>query len=428
MMPPAQQIPAKHTVIPYYLIAVIAFLIVIGLCIPAAEVLTGHHFHPKILAITHLAVLGWATMLIFGASNQLAPVLSEHALYSEHIPCAVLVLLTAGTSLLVINFWRFSFGAAIFTGGSLVLLAFGLQAWNQFHTFRAGKESIATRFILTAQLWLLLTAALGLLLLINLRYSFLPASHLEYLKVHAAVGMAGWFLQLVTGVSSKLIPMFLLSQTTPNKLLSYTYYFFNGGLALFLITGIVAGPAVIAPIALLLILAGVIFYSRYVYICRRSAMRKRLDHGMRQTFLAISLLILPLVLLGISVLAGRRLPDGWGTAFGYSFMAGFISIIIMGQTFKTLPFIIWMHINSPDEPPELMPANLYREGLVRLQMWLYAPGYLLLITGILLGQVRLLYAGIGLMMLAAAVYAGHVLYIISKLKCKWKLTSAIPHL
>ena len=39
-----------------------------------ATELTGHYYHPRVLALVHTVTLGWITLTIFGASYQLIPV------------------------------------------------------------------------------------------------------------------------------------------------------------------------------------------------------------------------------------------------------------------------------------------------------------------------------------------------------------------
>ena len=75
---------------------------------------------------------------------------------------------------------------------------------------KAEKSNIQAEFIITAALWFWVTVTIGVLMAFNLTYVFLPQEHLFYLKIHAHIGIAGWFLLLIMGAGSKLLPMFLL--------------------------------------------------------------------------------------------------------------------------------------------------------------------------------------------------------------------------
>ncbi|NCI46275.1 hypothetical protein [Sediminibacterium soli] len=414
MMPSREYIPSRYAILPYYGAAAFVFVVTTVLCLVAAPAFAGHYFQPKLLAITHLAVLGWATLLIFGATNQLAPVIAERSLYSERIPMVVLALLLLGLLLLIPSFWFFSVTRWSYTGGALLLTAMLLHAHHVFKTMKHGRGGIAADCILTAHVWLILTATIGLLLLVNLRYPFLPQEHLHYLKIHGSVGMAGWFLQLVIGVSSRLIPMFLLSRSEKTGWLTVTYYLVNLGLVFFLVDGMTANSDWGRPLCFLLVLAGLGFYFLFVKKCYTSAIRKKMDSGMKQTFLALLLISLPFVLLSAAFIRPLSAPS-LVTAYGVSFFIGFISTLIMGQTFKTLPFIVWMHMTKPDQLPEILPKDLFSERLVQWQMYVFLSGYLLLLMGILSTTLWMNYAGASLLVLAATGYLFHVLFIIRKL-------------
>jgi hypothetical protein len=135
---------------------------------------------------------------------------------------------------------------------------------------------------------------------------------------------------------------------------------------------------------------------------------------MKQTFLALALLSIPFILLFIISVTQNVPQPGVVSVYGFSFFGGFIGTIIMGQTFKTLPFIVWMHITNPGKLPEIMPKDLFNERCVKGQMFLYLSGYLLFLSGLLTKQLLFLYSGSCLMTIAAAWYLVHVLFIIKK--------------
>lgn len=418
MIPPDAQKPAKQTILPYYGLAAVCFVLVALLCIVAAPAFTGHYFQPKLLAITHLFILGWGTTMIFGASNQLMPVLTECKLYSEKIPQWVFILMVIGLPLLIIPFWHFHLTWTIFLGGAIIITAIALHAINIFKTANNIKNNTAAEFMLTAHVWLLLTVTIGYTLLVNFRIPFLSDDHLKYLRLHASIGMAGWFLQLVIGVSSKLIPMFLVSSHEDKRNMNITYYCLNLGLITFFIGGLSDSISLGNLAPALIISAGVISYAVYILQCYRKAIRKQLDTGMKQTFLALVFLTIPFILLLINILNTSDVSPRMITAYGFAFFAGFVSIIMMGQTFKTLPFIVWMHLNKPGQLPEKLPRDLYNENWVQWKMYLYALGYFLFLSGILSAYTWLIYAGGALLLVTAVWYCYHVFFIMNKLREK----------
>lgn len=413
---PAHQVPRKRAILPYYLAAVISLLLISALTLLSVGDFRGHFFQPHILAITHLTVFGWATMVIMGASNQLIPVIADKKLYSENLPLLSFLLITLGTCLLVHAFWVFELGAMIFTGAGLILTALIIHVANIILTTRKATPAIAVDFMVTAHLWLIVTASIGLFLLLNFRFGLLPENHLHYLRIHASIGMAGWFLLLVIGVSSRLVPMFLLSRKEVRKYLTAAYYLINIGLVLLLAEGMIFQTANGLLIDVTLVIGGLAFYLVYLYHCYRSAIRKKMDAGMKMTTIAIAAIALPFMLLMAALFWVKETPVNIVSTYGYAFFAGFITILIMGQTFKTLPFIIWTHLNKPDKIADLQPRDLYSEKLVKIQLYPYLTGFLLFLTGILLRSQWLMYPGSALMTTAALLYAGHVFYIINKLR------------
>lgn len=413
---PAHQVPRKRAILPYYLTAAISLLIISILTLLSISDFRGHFFQPHILAITHLTVFGWATMVIMGASNQLIPVVADKKLYSDRLPVWSFLLIALGTCLLVHAFWVFELGVMIFTGAGLILTALIIHVMNIILTTRKASSAIAIDYIVTAHLWLIITASIGLFLLFNFRFGLLPENHLRYLRIHASVGMAGWFMLLVIGVSSRLVPMFLLSRKEVKKYLTWAYYLINTGLVLLLAEGMIFQTAMGLLLDVALVIGGIACYLVYLYHCYRSAIRKKMDAGMKMTTVAITAIALPFLLLMAALFWYEETPVNIISAYGYAFFAGFITILIMGQTFKTLPFIIWMHLNKPDKIADLQPKDLYEEKLVRIQLYQYLTGFLLFLAGILLKSQRLMYPGSALMTAAALLYAGQVFHMVKKLR------------
>lgn len=412
----SRNLPAKRTIIPYYAAAAFSFVLVNILTLCSVDKFSNHFFQPVLLAITHLTVLGWATMIIVGASNQLIPVITGKSLFSTVLPVICFTLLIPGICLIVHSFWQFHLSFAMYCGSFLVLLALILHSVNMFITSKAVSKNIAVDFILTAHVWLIATAALGIVLLFNLRFGFLPSDNLHYLRIHASAGIGGWFLLLVIGVSSRLLPMFLLSREEPKRYLSISWYLINSGLGLFFLEGLILNSALGKTFYTLLILTGVVFYLAYVRTCFKSALRKKLDGGMKQMLIAVGLMLIPSTLIMIANVFSKEAPSVILTSIAYSFFAGFISTLIMGQTFKTLPFIVWMHITGSGRHSDVQPKDLYNEQLVLLQMFFYTAGFLAFLCGMLLHISVLMYLGSSIMTLTALLYFGHVLYIIKQLR------------
>ncbi len=409
---------ASNVVLLHYATAAILFFFITILLLISCESFTGHYFQPKVLAITHLATLGWISMIIFGALYQLVPVIVDSELYSTKLSVITYICFVIGTLLLVYSFWYIAIGLTIQTAASVIGLGATLFVCNIFFTARkATAGNIEINFILSAAFWLWLTVLIGTLLAFNLTYSFLPKEHLYYLKIHAHVGLIGWFMMLIIGVSSKLIPMFLLSGILDNKKLQVAFYLLNTGLVGFLIDSIFLGDMSRSPIYLIILLVGIAFYILFLAKAYKSRVRKKLDIGLKHTFIAVVFISIPIVLmilLNTSTITDPNIRLHLSIAFGFSVLFGFISLLILGQTFKTLPFIVWLKkygkISSKVRTP--LPKDLYSEKLAKLQLVLFIVGYLIMVAGILLAQVPVMQFGAFALVIAAILYNMNVFKLV----------------
>ena len=405
--------PSPYTVLPHYAFAAVAFLVLNVLLLFAADAFGGHYFHPKLLTLTHVAALGWGTVVIFGALYQLLPVVLEVRIWSERLAQLTFVLLGLGTVLLAVAFWNFWVGAALITAAGLLLLSFCLFLLNIYLSTRtAPKWPVEGDFILTSSIWLLLTGVVGFLMAINFTHPFLPESHLHYLKLHAHLGMGGWFLLLIIGVSSRLIPMFMLAHPQQKGRLTVAYYCVNAGLLLFALDHLVLHTPY-QWVYGLLVAIGVGCYLWFLQEANSLRLRRDQDPGMKLSLVALLLMLLPVALVFVvnqEGLVSEALAQHLYLVYGISVFMGFITALILGQTYKTLPFIVWMHryqdhVGRFKTP---LPKDLYSQRLAHWQNALYLPGLLLLLAGVLLAERVVVTAGSSLLLAAAVLYVVNV--------------------
>src|SRR5690606_28483345 len=129
--------------------------------------------------------------------------------------------------------------------------------------------------------------------------------------------------------------------------------------------------------------AGMVLFGLFVLGAYRQRLRKQQDAGMKQSLLAVLLMALPLIAM-VAVSELFPLPEKLRLqlylVYGISVFMGFISALILGQTYKTLPFMVWLHRyqNLAGKMAIPQPKDLYSDKLVMLQNYVYATGYILL--------------------------------------------------
>ena len=401
--------PSPGVVVPHFIYAAISFLVLSLMVLLSGDSFTGYFFQPHLLAITHVAALGWGTMIIFGALYQLIPVIFETSLYSEKLAKFTFWLFGLGNIFFVYAFWSNGFTSSLPHAAGTVFIALMLFVFNVFMSIsKADKRNIKSMFIGAASFWLGLTALVGTLIAFNYKYSFLSQSHLLYLKIHAHMGVAGWFLLLIFGAAATLIPMFLVSHQMNEKKLNYSFYLINTGLVLLSLDWLILHGTQFLPVYTIIIAAGIVFFLSYVRESYKKRLRKGLDVGMKHTMIAMLSLVIPILLGLISSQQFVEISTGllWKMImlYGFSIFFMFITSIILGQTYKTIPFIIWLVVYTKmvGKSKTPLPKELYSEKLANWQLVVYLLAVLAMMTGIISGIKLIVEVG-GLLLLVTAV-------------------------
>jgi len=411
-----QQTTSYKVVLPFYIYAAISFVIACILLLLNTRALNLHYFHPQTLAITHIMALGWGTMIILGASHQLLPALIDGKLSSDLLAYLSFGFAAAGIPFLATGFYLFQTGWPMQTGAILVNAAIIFYLVNVVSSIYESKKcGVQAVFVATAAVWLFATVFFGLLLVFNFTRAWLPENSVEYLSLHAHMGIAGWFLLLVLGVASRLIPMFLISKYNDPKKLWWIYSLVNLALCGFILLKIYATPAIAYFLPAILIGIALIIFADYCRRAYRTRLRKQVDEQMKLSLLSVAFLLLPaLCLFVVIAFMGKNQESGTILLYGYCIFFGWITAIILAMTFKTLPFIVWNKVYHDKAAKGKTPApkELFSEKLFKWMKTFYLSGFGLFILGIILLNNIVLTAGAAALLLAALSYAGNVARII----------------
>ncbi|MCO4293943.1 hypothetical protein NF867_13845 [Solitalea sp. MAHUQ-68] len=399
----------------HYMAGSIAYLIVCVLVLMSGNAFAGHFFHPQLLAMVHLAALGWISMIIIGTTYLLVPVILDVNLYSNKLAYFSFFSLIAGVIGLACTFYHFITGPLMQVAALLLLASIGSYCFNLWKTTTKHKaENIQADFIQTALLWLLVTAILGTLLVFNFSYAFLPEDHLHYLKLHAHIGFAGWFLLLVMGVLSKLMPMFLLSKTTNSKQLRLCWYLVNGAICGFLID-MFFNQGRLSIVCWLLGAAGISCFANFLYSVWKNRMKRKVDLPMNTTYKMLTLGLVSVIIAAVLlILNNNEVFLQLAKTYGVLFLGGFLTGLVLAQTFKILPYIIWLELFKDMAGAESIPqpADLYNKNWFNLQFTFYIPGLVLLIAGIILKSTTVISFGGMLLLLSAFFYTSNIIKLI----------------
>ncbi len=419
-----QNAPSPSVVLPHFVYGALMFLAsAIVMLIAAPQLILPYHLNAHMLTLTHTMVLGFISMIIFGSLYQLIPVVMEVKLHSEILAKITFYLFGVGLLILVVSFWEANFGPQqnwlwFEISGTLILIAVFLFAINTL--ISAGKtkrKDIGNLFIVTGIVYLTLTVSLAILMIINFAIPFIPVSILDLLKMHLNLGLIGWFLFLVIGVASKLMPMFLIIHKLPEYLLKYAYYLLNLGLIMIVNTFYFYPKTWLIGLSALFIFAGLGLFLYFNYYAFKHRFRKNLDIGMILSKAAFIILTFLLVLSIFAVVS----PDFTASfqfridiALIMTLVFGFLTALILGQTYKTLPFIIWLQKYQAKVGKEKtpLPQELYSDKLAHWHAKTYLIAFPFLIAGELLGIVWLIQVAAFFFILTALLYNYNVFKIV----------------
>ena len=132
---------------------------------------------------------------------------------------------------------------------------------------------------------------------------------------------------------------------------------------------------------------------------------------MKVSLLSVALLLLPLIslLVVISFLA-IEVKTTMVMLYGFCIFFGWLTAIIFGMTFKTLPFIVWNKVYHQKASAGKTPApkELFSESIFKGMSVAYLAGFVIFITGIILLNNLLLKTGAVFLLMTAVLYVWNV--------------------
>src|SRR5690606_39193514 len=131
---------------------------------------------------------------------------------------------------------------------------------------------------------------------------------------------------------------------------------------------------------------------------------------MKQTFVSVIFLFLGLFLIPILISFSNT---QWSILYGIFLFLGWISSLILGKTFKTLPFIVWnRYYKAMHGKMKLpLPKDLYNAMWLRYQVWLFIAAMTILSIGVMCHLLLIIRCGLFLWIVVALLYTLNVLKI-----------------
>lgn len=350
-----------------------ALIFAVGWIIVKPVILASYHYSQYVIAVTHLVVLGFICTVVMGAMYQLVPVALETKLYSERLAKWQFVLHVSGFAGMVwmFNIWNMKqvghFGSVLAVGGGLFVYNMARTLW------RVPKWSFVATAITAALVWFSFTICVGLSIAaakcvyeateglattegvkqvvgglrvvagIVSRFDAIGAMH-----AHAHLGVVGFFVLLIVGVSYRLIPMFMLTEVQSKRRAALSILLLNLGLAGSVVTILLRSP--LKLLFAFIVVCGLALLGWELRVMVRARKRLMIDWGLKTFLVAVGMLI-PVCLLAL-VLSWPPLPMNQffsmlENVYGFLGLFGVVTLAILGMLHKILPFLVWFGVYSP---------------------------------------------------------------------------------
>ena len=321
-----------------------------GLTAFAAGTLALPHLVPPVVAIMHAWILGFCVTIAVGAMYQLAPVALSTTLHSERTGWWHLALHGVAVPAMIVGFWRWQLTWV--AGGGLVVFAgvtlFAVNSWRTI--YRSGKRDAVAWSLTLATGWLLLTVVAGLLLVANRMWGLWPVDPLPLLRAHAHLGLVGFFLTLLQGVTFRLVPMFTLGEVPSWRPVRVGLWLSQLGLVL-LAPALAYHWQAISALAGASVVAGMLASGWALKLTLATRKKRQLDVGVRalgRGFVVLGVAALGGVWLAFPNTRGSSAPGGFGaTTYGMLLVIGGLLPAIAGMMGKIVPFLTWMRAYGP---------------------------------------------------------------------------------
>lgn len=325
---------------------------------------------PHVLALVHITTLGWLTMIIMGASLQLAPVILVSPLRAARFARAQYPLYLIGVVTLITGFWTAQ-TLALIAGGALVVAAIAHYATILSVTLaRATTRPLSARYLTASVTYLCIVASLGLTAALNFQFGFLGAGIDRLLLAHITLGVVGWLTCTLMGVSYTLVRMFALVHDHGDALGRRIFLLLNGAIV-GLAVSFALGWFWLQAIASLSLVAAVWLFAydyRRMLLARK---RKPLDSTQRHGAVAVGYLAVALPAgVALALIGGVRQPTL--VALALAALVGWLGQSMLGYLYKIVPFLVWQTRYAPMVGRQRVPLmrDLVHQRAARLSFWL----------------------------------------------------------
>jgi hypothetical protein len=395
----------------FFVVAVVFFALgIVAMPFVIADV-AAFFYQMMPLALVHTFTLGWITAAIMGVMYRYVPALTRHPVPYPRIAFVQLGLYVVGISGMIAHFaigtWIGLWLAAIVVVASVLIFAAEIIPclWRQIG------RGVAETGMFLGVCFLVLTAAIGLILGLDKTYNFLGGSILTNLSGHVHFAALGWVTLTICAVSYRMLPAFLLPKIKLPPAAVWQLYSLAIGILGLGVTLIFAIPGVtLWSVAIAVSLLAYIGTIGRLVRTRRMPLDWTSRHAISGIFwlvLAIAM-GLALTVIGAGSVAGNRIAS----AYGVMGLLGWISNFIIGMSYQLFPgFVARARVSSGFPPVTVAELSITRPR--PFVFIAYNLGVAMVSGGLLAGSNPLAVAGAAWIAAGGIVYSAMTLWTLS---------------
>ncbi|RLA72461.1 MAG: hypothetical protein DRG78_23815 [Epsilonproteobacteria bacterium] len=358
------------------------FAIVAGLLLLFSTEFTIHS--PYLIATIHFITIGYMIMIVFGALQQMLPVIAGAV-----IPKPVIVANITYWSL-IIGLISFSIGFFIYEKILFFVSAITLMLGILFfisvalaQLIKVVNKSYIVYGIIVSLVFLICAFFLGIHLLISHATSNISSLHYDFATLHYNFIFFGFLFLLIASVTFQVVPMFWVSADFKQNeqkiiiigtaiLLAFCIVSIFTNYNLYLIYKIV--------------MSGVLLYFAYTTIYKLKNRRRKLqDYTVNFYFSSMIFLILGTfywLIMDIFNLSFEPLAILFGL--------GFLMSLFNGMLYKIVPFLTWFHLNSQGKFNIPTMRDMIPSSFIKIQFYLHIVSIILFFFGFLINLTILI--------------------------------------
>ncbi|NOQ29494.1 MAG: hypothetical protein GQ570_00075 [Helicobacteraceae bacterium] len=330
-------------------------------------------FSTNSIILTHIFTLGFFTMLMLGALQQMLPVIAGVALpQALNVARSSHLLLSLSILFFIYGFF-FSCSTALLIATIGLLLGFLISLSAiiiaLFRVEYVTPTIVAIRFSVT---FAVISVLMGLHLLSSYMVGNISELHTVFANIHSVLAIFGFTGLLIIGVSFQIFPMFYVTPGFKRFCTTYVAKIISFGLVLWAVLVFLQMDIEIVAKAII----ALFFLAFSTAIFKKMIVRRRKVSDVSILYVQSAAIFLATGVISWLLDEFIELDYMFMTAI---LIGGFLLSIMIAMLYKIVPFLVWFHLNGAGYMNILTMKEIINAKVAKVQFALFVGAIVLLI-------------------------------------------------